>query len=298
MDLECNIFKGVYDKDCSNVVQIKSILSAIKNKKWEEQVLAVKHESNPVRKKALKENLPAVTFCGIFEDRFDNACVHYNQIMIVDIDKINEKRLQSLKLQMRDNIYVLAFFESPNGGLKILMPIDSEIERHNTDAFYYVEEMFKGLYNIQIDKSGKNISRLCFISSDENLFYNPNCYILHIPIRENNSGFNEIKTNTENYIPSTDANHIFKVCIKMIKASKVGNYRKGNRNHFIFCLSCLLCEFGVYDNQALHLIYEKYNSLEFSEVKNTVSSAYRKNKSKFATKTVNQRTNKNQVNLL
>jgi hypothetical protein len=82
----------------------------------------------------------------------------------------------------------------------------------------------------------------------------------------------------------------------MVKASKVGNYRKGNRNNYIFVLSCLLCEFGVYDNQALSLVFEKYNSLEFSEVRNTVNSAYRKNKQKFATKSINQRTNVNQTN--
>ena len=296
MNLECNIFKGIYDKDCSNVVSVKSVLSAIKNGRWEEQITELRNETNLIRKKSLKEQLPAVTFCGVFEDRFDNACLMYNQLMIVDIDKINEKRLQSLKLQMRDNSYVLAFFESPNGGLKILIPIDSDITKHNTDAFYYIEDMFKRLYNIQIDKSGKNISRLCFISSDKNSYYNPNCYILPIPEMVNDSGFNEIKNNTENYIPSQDANYIFKICVKMVKASKVGNYRKGNRNNYIFVLSCLLCEFGVYDNQALSLVFEKYNSLQYSEVKNTVSSAYRKNKQKFATKSINQRTNINQTN--
>jgi len=298
MNLECNIFNGIYDRNCSNVIKITSVLSAIKKGRWKEQIIELRNETNPIRKKTLKENLPAVTFCGVFEERLDDACVHYNQLMIVDIDKINEKRVQSLKLQMRDNIYVLAFFESPNGGLKILIPIDSTVEKHNTDAFYFVEDMFKTLYNIQIDKSGKNISRLCFISHDENLYYNPNCFILHIPEVIRNSDFDEVKSNRANYIPSTDADFIFKTCVKMVKKSKVGNYRKGNRNNYIFVLSCLLCEFGVYSNQALHLVYEKYNSLEFSEVKNTVSSAYRKNKHKFATKIINQRTNVNQVNLL
>jgi hypothetical protein len=296
MNLECNIFNGIYDKDCSNVVQIKSVLSAIKNGRWKEQILELQNETNVIRKKTLKEKLPAVTFCGVFEERLDNAYVVYNQLMIVDIDKINEKRLQSLKLQMRDNTYVLAYFESPNGGLKVLIPIDSSAEKHSADAFYYVEGMFKNLYNIQIDKSGKNISRLCFISYDENAFYNPNCYVLHIPEVVREIGFEEIKNNTANYIPSHDADYIFKTCIKMVKKSKVGNYRKGNRNNYIFVLSCLLCEFGVYDNQALTLVFQKYNSLQFQEVKATVNSAYRKNKHKFATKSINQRINVNQTN--
>ncbi|MFN5417682.1 MAG: primase C-terminal domain-containing protein, partial [Flavobacteriia bacterium] len=106
------------------------------------------------------------------------------------------------------------------------------------------------------------------------------------------------RTQTENYIPSTDAAYIFKTCVKMVKKSKVGNYRKGNRNNYIFVLACLMCEFGVNNEQALHLIFERYNSLGFQEVRSTVNSSYRKNKSKFATKIINQRTNVNQVNLL
>jgi hypothetical protein len=210
MNLECNIFKGIYDKDCSNVVTIKSVLSAIRNGRWKQQVLDIRSETNPTRKKVLKESLTAVTFCGVFEDRFDNACLVYNNLMIVDIDKITEKRLQSLKMQLRENIYVLAFFESPNGGLKILMPIDSSLERHNTDAFYFVEEMFLNMYNIQIDKSGKNVSRLCFVSWDENLFYNPNCFILQIPEMLNNSMFEQIRTQTDNYIHAISKSRIFK----------------------------------------------------------------------------------------
>jgi hypothetical protein len=297
MELLCNYFKGVYDTNCLNVVKVTSVLSGIRKGKWKEQINELRSCTDVVLKKKLKNLLPAVTFCGVFEDsREDKSLVHYNNLMIVDIDKISEKRLKSLKEELCLNNHVLAYFTSPSFGLKILMLIDSDSTKHNTDAFYCVEKMFKDMYGIEIDKSGKNVARLCFVSYDSDLFYNPKAIPLKI---ESNisimEGFISISSSSDTFIPTTNASKILETCIKMVKKSKTGSYRKGNRNNYIFVLSCLMCEFGVNYKQSLHLVFERYSSLGFPEVRNTVASAFRKNKHNFATKSVNERISKNQV---
>lgn len=298
MEFLCNIFNGVYDLDCLNVVKLDSVLSAIKNGRWKDKIEHLRTLTDKEAIRIEKNKLPCVTFCGVFEvDRKDECCVHYNSLMIVDVDKISETRLKSLKKELMQNKYVYAFFESPNKGLKILIPIDSPLAKHNTDAFFCVEEMFRDMYNINIDKSGKNVSRLCFVSFDADTYINKDCFIFQVEEKFSTEGFQTIVSSHESFIPSTDADYIFDVCRKMVKKSKTGGYHKGNRNNYIFSLSCLMCEFGVNYDQSLYLVAGKYSSLEFKEVRSTVASAFRKNKSKFATKIINQRTNSKQVNI-
>lgn len=298
MDLLCNVFNGVYDSNCLNVVKVTSVLSWIKNGKFKDKITALRECKDDKIRKSIKNSLPAVTFCGVFEDaRLDANIVHYNYLMIVDIDKISSKRLNSIRNELSKNIHVFAYFVSPSFGLKVLVMVDADYTKHNTDTFYFIEKMFKDLYQISIDKSGKNVSRLCFISYDEDLFYNPNCVPLNIKESAINNGFQKIYSSPETFIPETNASKILETCIKMVKKSKTGSYRKGNRNNYIFVLSCLMCEFGVNHEQSLSLIFDKYSSLGFPEVRNTVASAFKKNKHNFATKFLNNRTNENQEKL-
>jgi hypothetical protein len=235
----------------------------------------------------------------VFEDsREDKSVVHYNHLMIVDIDKISEKRLKSLRNELMSNIHVFAFFISPSFGLKVLIAVDSDYTKHNTDTFYHVEKLFKDMYNIDIDKSGKNVSRLCFVSYDPELFYNPNAVALKIDAVSSLGGFIKINSSPDTFIPTTNATKIFDTCIKMVKKSKVGSYRKGNRNNYLFVLSCLMCEFGVNYEQSLDMIFNKYSSLGFPEVRNTVASAFKRNKHNFGTKSVNERVNRFQEKLI
>tara|TARA_R110000772_G_scaffold36462_2_gene87197 strand:- start:3159 stop:3407 length:249 start_codon:yes stop_codon:yes gene_type:complete len=70
----------------------------------------------------------------------------------------------------------------------------------------------------------------------------------------------------------------------MVHKSKTGGYHKGNRNNYIFAVSCLLSEYGVPEEHGVGLLSAKYPSLEYKELKNTINSAYRKTKHSFGSK--------------
>jgi len=121
----------------------------------------------------LKNQLPSVTYCGVFKDgrKLENL-LHYNELMIIDIDKLTEVDLTSLKNKLSKDKYILALWKSPSGfGLKGLIKIDSNVNQHkevfNSLSQYYLEN-----YNIEIDKSGSDITRLCFTSWDPEIHYN------------------------------------------------------------------------------------------------------------------------------
>ncbi len=126
----------------------------------------------------LKNKLPAVTFCGEFETvRKASEVTVYNNIMILDIDHITIEELQEFKNVLSNDKYILSFWESPSGkGLKCLVKIKSNPEKHKS-VFNSLKHYFLEKYNIELDVSGKDISRLCFSSWDENIFYNANALI-------------------------------------------------------------------------------------------------------------------------
>ncbi|MCR4033393.1 MULTISPECIES: BT4734/BF3469 family protein [Flavobacterium] len=125
----------------------------------------------------LKSTLPAVTFCGEFKGRKANEIIEYNNLMILDIDDLPQENFLEIKKSLSNDKYILSLWESPSGkGLKCLIKIDSSINKHklvfNSLSLYFLEN-----YQIILDKSGKDISRLCFSSWDDNIYYNGNSEI-------------------------------------------------------------------------------------------------------------------------
>ncbi|MCW2120082.1 BT4734/BF3469 family protein [Flavobacterium sp. 7A] len=134
----------------------------------------------------LKSNLPAVTFCGEFKGRKAIDIVVYNNLMILDIDDLSSNDFLNIKKNISNDKYVLSLWDSPSGsGIKCLIKIDSSIEKHkgifNSLSVYFLEN-----YQIILDQSGKDISRLCFSSWDENIYYNHDSeiYIDYIDFKE------------------------------------------------------------------------------------------------------------------
>lgn len=126
----------------------------------------------------LKSKLPAVTFCGEFENvRKASELTVYNKLMIIDIDHISSDDLLKIKTILSNDKYILSFWESPSGrGLKCLIKIDSDYEKHKP-FFNSLKNYFFNNYEIELDVSGKDISRLCFSSWDENIFFNANAKV-------------------------------------------------------------------------------------------------------------------------
>lgn len=287
---ECNYFKDIWDKDCTTVFPVIKVLSAIKNGRWKEQIEAVRSQESKKMITQLKNKLPNVTFSGVFEDeRLDENIVLYNKLVIIDIDTIGPRRLIKLRRELQENPFVVAFFAGPSKGLKVLFKVDTEADEHKTFAFHALEHHFKSMYNVDIDPSGKNIARVCFVS------YDPECYInkeykefvVDRNIWKSNPDFRDsfrpiiqFKSKFE----ETNCNKIVDRCCSMVKKSKAGSFHKGNRNNYIFVLSCLLSEYGVPEEHAVSILSVKYKSLEFKEMKNTINSAYRKTRHNFGIK--------------
>jgi len=299
-----NIFNGVTDQDTSKKLSVLDVIWKISEGEWKTLIDTYRQEPDKKRKEALKKNLPAVTFSGALlgKGRLDDNVDNYTGIVVCDVDKIPPGKLNTYKNLLRSDGYVLAFFESPSRGLKVLIKVDSELKYHKSHAFIQIEQYMMEHYEIIVDPSGKNPSRLCFVSFDPDMFYNEDADTFEVDISidyeelEMSANMKSVKELNEGFEASSDSKYVFETICKWINDSAIGSYHKGNRNRFVFCLACRLSEAGMNIDITTASIFERYSSLGFKEITTTVKSAYKRTSSNFGTKPVKQRKS-NQENI-
>lgn len=135
----------------------------------------------------LKKQLPYIV-CGAFNlpfRRLDNFV--YIEHFIIDIDHISEKEIDinSLKDKLKTDSRLVMMFLSPGeDGLKLLFNLKERCMDAGIYSIFYNKfvqslSLQYGLEQV-IDTSTSDVSRACFISMDENVFYNPNAEPVNI----------------------------------------------------------------------------------------------------------------------
>ncbi|MBX9808692.1 MAG: virulence-associated E family protein, partial [Flavobacteriaceae bacterium] len=124
----------------------------------------------------------------------------------------------------------------------------------------------------EIDKSGKDLTRLCFYSYDENLYYNENAKIFSVTEQEKEPKANierELKRTEPTIVINSDA--IYNHCVNFTE--KKVQFVNGSRNVFVHQLACNLNRKGVSLQEALGYILTDFGYDE-KEVTQAVNSAY------------------------
>ena len=175
LNIPVSFFRNMKSTDVVQT-QVENVLNAICSPFYEKQVKAIrqlKSQGKQDEADEVKGNLHAVTFCATFENRRLSGLYHkYNNLMVIDIDKLPEEEMERVRVCLEENPYVACFWKSPSGtGWKGLVPlsylnIDKKtdvVEMHHW-AFRKLEDVFKSRYDITLDSSGKDITQLCFMS--------------------------------------------------------------------------------------------------------------------------------------
>ncbi|AIJ37042.1 VapE domain-containing protein [Flavobacterium psychrophilum] len=266
-------------KNFNEVVEhktISTILDEIKTGKYKPGIVYLrkslaenKTEAYNKAKKSLPAFTPSAKFVGGRKLEF---LAEYSKCIILDIDKLNENDLQNAKHLANQSEFTFASFISPSGnGLKILVKINSDKANHK-EAFLLVQAHFESVLNLEIDKSGKDVTRLCFYSFDENLYLNENSTTfvtlsaVEMPLIET-----KLEPKTENPIPETNYEAIYNHCIKFTE--KKVQYANGSRNVFVHQLACNMNRKAVPMDVALNFIQTDFN-FDDKEVSQAVTSAY------------------------
>ena len=129
---------------------------------------------------AAKKKLSAVTLSGTFTKRAIDELETYSGIIQADLDHLHREGVDICELKKRLSLdpHVLFCFVSPGGdGFKIGIPVATGPEDH-TEAFLAMQRYFQSTHGILPDGACKDICRLCFLSSDPEVFINENAVAL------------------------------------------------------------------------------------------------------------------------
>lgn len=161
-------------------ISLFEALNSIRTGNYEKQIGNIRRLliNNSIQSyKAKKKQLPAYIFSGIaFGNRYKFDISGYTSLIVVDIDKL--ENIELVKSQLKSDCHIISVWMSPSGnGLKALFYVEyaSQIKEediwvlHEHCAFPQIENYLLTKYSIQVDRTGADITRLCFVSSDSDI---------------------------------------------------------------------------------------------------------------------------------
>jgi len=262
------IFKNIFSKE-PFYVSVEEALNRIKTGKSEKTVNEIRNTIDKDKANKLKLNLPSVCFSGKFgNDRTDNQLIQHSGFIVLDFDDIFEIREKQTEIISQDFVY--ACWVSPSGkGLKALVKIASP--KKHREHFQALQDVFP-----EIDRSGINVSRVCYESFDPEIYINAEAKV-----------FTKVKKTEKQvtYERTQEDEQIFKKILTWL-SNKNDAFVTGERNNFIFKLASACCRFGIEQSKAINLInYEFVTNSDFtnSEAERAIKSAYKANNSNFGT---------------
>lgn len=170
--------KKAYATTLEQEQYLRDVLTDIKGNKYKSEIERLRlylEEGNEDMYGLYKKRLPGVTFCATFKDKRRRENIKtYNNLIVIDIDKLNLEELKRIKGILENDIYVLSYWESPSKkGIKGLVAIkykesvsDYNINLCHKHSFKELVTYFQENYNLSLDESGSDITRLCFLSYD------------------------------------------------------------------------------------------------------------------------------------
>jgi len=266
-------------KNFNEVVEhktIATILEEIKTGKHKPGIIYLRKSLAEKKEEAYnkaKKSLPAFTPSGKFVGgRKLEFLTEYSKFIILDIDKLSTADLQKSKSIAAQSEFTYACFISPSGnGLKILVKIETPKTEHK-ETFLKVQAHYETILKLEIDKSGKDLTRLCFYSWDENLYLNENASVFANEVKQSCQtelvSVSPLPTVT---VTATDFDAIYNHCVNFTE--KKVQFVNGSRNVFVHQLACNLNRKGVALQEALGYILTDFGYDE-KEVTQAVNSAY------------------------
>ncbi len=276
---------------------LEQLVKAIQGNHFKEQVARIRHLiANGKQQQAsnLKKKLPAFTPSGRFDGgRTLEHLVEYTHFLILDFDKLEPAQLEALKAEVRQDRFACAGFTSPSGnGYKLLVQVDSG-HGHHAEAFQQVRSWFREQYGLEADRSGKDITRLCFLSHDPEAWFDPNKEIFPVLILSSTENCHSQRepachpdqksgpVHSSFVILGEDLKNSLQTVFTYTQSKTT--YTSGNRNNFIYLLASNANRAGIPEADTLDFAQSQFTDLDPKEIRQSITSAYKHHVAEHAT---------------
>ena len=172
--VECTFFRSAFDTRSHQAISLDQYIDQVKSGKYLSPISLLRAAYAAGDKKSgdgRKKNLPLVVAGGVMEGgRKQEFMVSYSQCITVDIDKVAGSATDILR-RAGELPYVKAGHISASGrGVKLFVLVDSGLPQHLL-AFETVRcRIETDLPGVEVDISGKDPNRSCFVSADPSAF--------------------------------------------------------------------------------------------------------------------------------
>ena len=246
----------------TRIVELQKVLNAIKKDVWAKQVLEIQsclRNGNKEKAEAIKKGLPAFTISATYKgNRKKENIESYTNLLHLDYDKLDN--VKEVKAKIISIPYTYAAFVSPSGiGIKVFVKTNNDQTTHQY-AFNALRGYYDEIVGVASDKSVKDVLRLCFVSSDSNLYSNENAKVFETQSYPNN----ETKLQKD---------------IKWVWnfTSNIKQFSEG-RNNFVHSFAHNANRFGYDIDEAIHHAYSYVDStFSKEEIERTVKGVYENN---------------------
>ena len=171
--MKLNLFQNCKSTQ-STITSLEDLYQDIKSERYKDKISTLRSLPTEERQAHYKRTqLLGFTYSGEFDGpRLTENVTNYTQIIGLDYDKIEDP--YSLRDLANSMPTTMMSFISPRGnGLKVFVSVNSGIEHHKT-AWLQVDEFYAKAIGQSSDTSVKDVTRLCFISSDPEAYLNLN----------------------------------------------------------------------------------------------------------------------------
>lgn len=163
--------RNVHPFKTTNLVEV---YQAIRSESYRKRTERLREISVPSEARQFKSMcFDYVTFSGEFSSRCDKNLTRHSGLMTLDFDHVDN--VSRLRESLLHDIFLETemLFVSPSGeGLKWIVAIDLAETSHQ-EFFNAVAIYIMHYYGIEIDKSGRDISRACYLPYDPEVFIHP-----------------------------------------------------------------------------------------------------------------------------
>ena len=172
-------------------VSLLQIYNAIKGNYYQERTEKLRTISDVRQARQFKAaNFDYCTFSGVFTTRNDKALLKPSGLLCLDFDHLQNIKLLRNQLLQDEYFDTQLLFVSPSGdGLKWIIQINPPLESppfgdlgscgySHGDYFVAIANYISQTYSVTVDKSGRDISRACYLPHDSEVFINP-IYLKH-----------------------------------------------------------------------------------------------------------------------
>ncbi len=280
----CTIFKNfTHPVEDVSLIILSNWIASEKYKPAVTEIRDLITQGKAEEAQAKKQQLPAFTPSATFkEKRLLPNMEQYSGFVHLDFDKLTPEQLIAAFQIIIAIPYTFLCFISPSGnGLKVFIEINTGAEHHDT-AYQQVKQYYEKATGLKADVKCKDITRLCFVSHDPQLYkniYNEKFPVQDIPVQAKPIPAVTIQEPKEESTQTDEYLLIFQQQITF--TNQKANYENGNRNNYMYLLASNCNRAGLSQSDT-EILCAQHFDLSEREIKDSVNSAYKHHSTEFA----------------